>query len=92
MDRHLQGNHAITLPVINIANPSPEIGRQMIDAAAAHGFFYVDTRGTDFTPELVERLFQLVRTLLSSGQRASILIGYPVKAVLFFPTSGESGL
>ncbi len=50
----------VHLPVINISDPTPEIGRQMIDAAAKHGFLYIDTRGTDFAPENVERQFELV--------------------------------
>jgi len=32
----------------------------MIDAAARYGFLYIDTRGTDFTPDVVERQFALV--------------------------------
>lgn len=58
---HVKGDDTITLPVINISNVTAEVGRQMIDAAARHGFLYVDTRGTDFTPEVVNRQFELVR-------------------------------
>ena len=50
----------IDLPVINILDPTPEIGRQMIDAAAKYGFLCIDTRGTDFSSENVERVFELV--------------------------------
>lgn len=54
------GHDILTLPIINISDPSPEVGRQMIDAAARYGFLYIDTRGTDFTPDVVERQFALV--------------------------------
>ena len=52
----------VSLPVINISSSQEvnEIGRQMIDAAAGYGFLYIDTRGTDLTPEVVDRQFQLV--------------------------------
>jgi hypothetical protein len=56
----LSGDGAVALPIINIADPTPEVGRQMIDAAAVYGFLYIDPRGTDFTPEIVERQFELV--------------------------------
>jgi hypothetical protein len=54
------GHDILTLPIINISDPTLEVGRQMIDAAARYGFLYIDTRGTDFTPEVVERQFALV--------------------------------
>lgn len=60
MNGHVQGDNTITLPVINISNPTSEVGRQMIHAAAKYGFLYIDTRGTDLTPEIVERQFELV--------------------------------
>ena len=56
----VQANDVVSLPVINISDPTPEIGRKMIDAAAKHGFLYIDTRGTDFVPENVECQFELV--------------------------------
>lgn len=51
----------IDLPIINISNPNdPVVGKAMIDAAAKYGFLYVDSRGTDFTYEDVEKAFGLV--------------------------------
>lgn len=60
INRHLPTNDVLTLPVINISDASQETGRRMIDAAATHGFLYIDTRGTAFTPEVVGRQFELV--------------------------------
>lgn len=66
------GNGPVTLPIINISDPTPEVGRQMIDAAAKYGFLYIDTRGTDFTPEVVERQFELVSPSQALSQQLSV--------------------
>lgn len=51
----------IHLPVINISNPTQDVGRQMLEAAAHFGFFYVDSRSLpDFTTEVVDHAFELV--------------------------------
>ncbi|ERF76489.1 hypothetical protein EPUS_06151 [Endocarpon pusillum Z07020] len=73
----VQTNDIVTLPVINISYPTPEIGRTMIDAAATHGFLYIDTRGTDFAPENVERQFELSKQFFSSPEeeKAACQIG-----------------
>lgn len=67
------GHDILTLPIINISDPTPEVGRQMIDAAARYGFLYIDTRGTDFTPEVVERQFALVGPFSGSILYAEML-------------------
>ncbi|TQB77481.1 hypothetical protein MPDQ_000021 [Monascus purpureus] len=57
----------IDLPIINISNPNdPVVGKAMIDAAAKYGFLYVDSRGTDFTYEDVEKAFGLSREFFAS--------------------------
>lgn len=51
----------IQLPVIDISNPDdPAVGKAMIDAAAKYGFFYVDTKGSDFLAADIDRTFELV--------------------------------
>lgn len=51
----------IQLPIIDISNPDdPAVGKTMLDAAIKYGFFYVDSRGSDFSAEEVERIFGLV--------------------------------
>lgn len=50
----------ITLPVLNIADASLATGKAMLDAAAKYGFLYVDSAGTMFEAEDVDRIFALV--------------------------------
>ena len=54
---------ALQLPIFDISDPTPEVGRSMIEAAAKYGFLYVDTKGTDFTEAIVDRQFELVSDL-----------------------------
>lgn len=56
----------VSLPVINITHPPATTSRRMIKAATEYGFFYVDTRGSGFTPNVVERQFDLVNPQLPS--------------------------
>jgi hypothetical protein len=51
---------ALKLPVINVSHSPRTVGKQMIEAAAKDGFFYIDTRDTSFTSVVVERQFDLV--------------------------------
>lgn len=79
----------IELPVIDISNPhDPAVGKAMLDAAAKYGFLYVNSKGTDFTVEDVDRGFGLVRYALRliDTQRLTIPI---VKEVLFVSHRGE---
>lgn len=51
----------IELPVIDISDPhDPAVGKAMLDAAAKYGFLYVNSKGTDFATEDVDRGFELV--------------------------------
>lgn len=53
----------VELPIIDLSNPEdPVVGKAMLDAAAKYGFLYVNSKGTDFTSQDVERAFGLVRT------------------------------
>lgn len=51
---------AVQLPIFDISNPTPEEGRSMITVAANYGFLYIDTKGTDFTEAIVDRVFETV--------------------------------
>ena len=53
---------AVKLPIFDISDPTPEVGRSMIEAAAKYGFLYIDTKGTDFTESIVDRQFETVIT------------------------------
>jgi isopenicillin N synthase-like dioxygenase len=47
------------LPVIDISNPTLEVGKEMLAAATKYGFLYIDTNGTGFTEEIVDREFAI---------------------------------
>lgn len=52
---------SIALPILNIANPNDaSVGKAMLDAATKYGFLYVDSKGSGFDVEDVERAFGLV--------------------------------
>jgi len=59
------GEAAVQLPIIDISEPTPETARLMIDAAVKFGFLYIDTKGTDFTEEIVDREFDLSKKFFS---------------------------
>jgi isopenicillin N synthase-like dioxygenase len=52
---------SIQLPVIDISEFSPEVGKRVLDAATKYGFLYLNTKGTGFTEELVKREFEFSR-------------------------------
>jgi hypothetical protein len=64
---------AVRLPIFDISDPTPEGGRSMIAAAAKYGFLYVDTKGTDFTQAIVDRVFETV-CRLSTASSPDLLI------------------
>lgn len=53
------GVGAIQLPVIDISNFIPEVGKQMLDAATEFGFLYINTDGAGFTEDDVNQQFKL---------------------------------
>lgn len=51
----------IQLPVIDISNPhDAAVGKAMLDAAAKFGFFYVNSKGSEFSPADVDHAFAVV--------------------------------
>jgi hypothetical protein len=61
MERTSAVGPPIELPIIDISNSDdPNVGKAMLDAAAKYGFLYVDSKGTDFAAEDVNRAFELV--------------------------------
>lgn len=60
-----QAGVAVHLPVIDISNPTLEVGKEMIAAAAQYGFLYIDTHGTGFTEEIVDREFAIGQKFFS---------------------------
>lgn len=81
----------IELPVIDISDPhDPAVGKAMLDAAAKYGFLYVNSKGSDFTVEDVDRGFGLVCTLYSV--KTQFLILAIVEEVLRLSRCGEGAL
>ena len=60
-----QAGEVVHLPVINISKPTLAVGKEMISAAAKYGFLYVDTNGTGFTQEIVDREFLIGQKFFS---------------------------
>ncbi|KAJ5152325.1 hypothetical protein N7492_010620 [Penicillium capsulatum] len=57
----------IKLPVIDISDPhDPAVGKAMLGAAANYGFFYVNSKGSDFSAEDVDHAFGLSERFFAS--------------------------
>ncbi|KAL2829987.1 hypothetical protein BDW59DRAFT_158742 [Aspergillus cavernicola] len=57
----------IDLPILDISNPEDSTaGKAMLDAATKYGFLYVDSRGTDFTVEDVQKAFERSKGFFAS--------------------------
>jgi isopenicillin N synthase-like dioxygenase len=56
----------VQIPVINISEPNESVGDALIDAASKHGFIYVESKGTGFTAEYVDRAFELSKLFFDS--------------------------
>ena len=57
----IEESGSIQLPVIDISDFSAEIGKRVLDAATKYGFLYIDTKGTGFTEDMVNREFGFAR-------------------------------
>ncbi|KAL2864721.1 putative oxidoreductase, 2OG-Fe(II) oxygenase family [Aspergillus lucknowensis] len=58
---------AIKLPILDISNPDDSaVGKTLLEAATKYGFLYVDSKGTDFTAEDVQRAFELSKAFFAS--------------------------
>jgi isopenicillin N synthase-like dioxygenase len=60
-----QAGEVVDLPVIDISKPTLEIGKQMLAAATKYGFLYIDTNGTGFTEEILDREFVIGQKFFS---------------------------
>ncbi|KAK2767002.1 hypothetical protein FQN54_006319 [Arachnomyces sp. PD_36] len=56
----------IQLPVINISEPNPTVGKAMIDAAAKYGFLYIDSEGCGIPVEDVDLAFDMSKRFFSA--------------------------
>jgi hypothetical protein len=51
------------IPVIDMSNPSPEVAKQVLEAASTHGFLFIKNDGVTIPPKDIHDMFQLVNTL-----------------------------
>ncbi|PGH05370.1 hypothetical protein AJ79_06839 [Helicocarpus griseus UAMH5409] len=67
----------VQLPVINISEASPAVGKAMVGAAIKYGFFYVDGASSDFSDDDVEGAFAMARKFFASPyeEKAAVKIG-----------------
>ncbi|ODH53139.1 hypothetical protein GX48_00675 [Paracoccidioides brasiliensis] len=67
----------LQLPVINLFEATPAVGKAMIDAATKYGFFYVDSASSDFSNDDVESAFAMAREFFASPyeEKAAVKIG-----------------
>ncbi|KAJ8108515.1 hypothetical protein OPT61_g8123 [Boeremia exigua] len=50
---------SMTIPVIDISNPSDEVARQVLDAASTHGFLFIKNDGVTIPPQDIDDMFKL---------------------------------
>ncbi|KAG2416439.1 hypothetical protein HFD88_007654 [Aspergillus terreus] len=63
----------IQLPVIDISNPNdPAVGKEMLDAATNYGFFYVNSKGSDFAVADVKKAFGLSKDFFMSPMEEKV--------------------
>jgi len=51
-----------SIPVIDISSPSPEVAQLVLDAAATHGFLFIENDGVTIPPAAIDAMFELVRS------------------------------
>jgi hypothetical protein len=54
--------HEASIPIIDPSNPSPEVAKEVLDAAASHGFLFIKNDGVTIPPAAIEAMFELVRS------------------------------
>lgn len=65
----------IQLPIFDVSQLTPEVGKSMIDAAKEYGFLYVASEGSDFTNDEVENAFGMVYLLSADPYFRGLLVG-----------------
>jgi isopenicillin N synthase-like dioxygenase len=49
------------IPLIDLSGPESDVAKQLVDAAAEHGFIYIKNQGLDIPVAGVDEAFALVR-------------------------------
>ncbi|KAH6642345.1 hypothetical protein C7974DRAFT_408909 [Boeremia exigua] len=58
----------MTIPVIDISNPSDEVARQVLDAASTHGFLFIKNDGVAIPPQDIVDMFKLSKEFFNSPE------------------------
>jgi hypothetical protein len=48
------------IPIIDISDPSPDVARQVLEAASTHGFLFIKNDGVSIPPNNIDDMFKLV--------------------------------
>lgn len=53
------------IPVIDISSSSPEIAKEVLEAASTHGFLFIKNDGATIPPRDIDHMFDLVSSSCS---------------------------
>jgi len=56
----MMGPETSPIPVIDISEPSEQIGHELLDAAARYGFIFIKSRSVGFSADVIDQMFELV--------------------------------
>ncbi len=52
------------IPVIDLTNSTADLGDLLVESISRWGFVFIRSVGSGFTPEAIDRIFELVRPML----------------------------
>jgi len=50
----------VSIPVIDISKPTPEVAQQVLEAASSFGFLFIKNDGVTIPPADIDAMFELV--------------------------------
>ena len=53
------------IPVIDLSGPSDTVAKELVDAAAEHGFIYIRNHGREIPAATVDQAFSLVSGVIN---------------------------
>ena len=65
-DMAASNNDVFHIPLIDLSNDTTRIGDLLVDSVSKWGFVFIRSVGSGFTPEVVDRAFEMVRSRLRS--------------------------
>lgn len=58
----LANEEAVRIPVIDISTANTQTGDELVNAVVQYGFVFVKSKGVGFTKQIIDEMFQLVRS------------------------------